>query len=138
MTFKKNSILKLLNKFKEGHSYPQALEFCNITSIWKWKGSQNIIDNYQGIIMDARCTLKTESGTSRRINIKKNSDPRICVGQPILHTSMDNLGQMSYEDEKLLYRYKGIVAVPSICMVDDIWSIQRSQVNAVISAFIEI
>ena len=88
--------------------------------------------------MDARCTLKTESGTTRRINIKKNSDPRICVGQPILHTSMDNLGQMSYEDEKLLYRYKGIVAVPSICMVDDIWSIQRSQVNAVISAFIEI
>ena len=78
-----------MDKLSWGHSYPEALKLFNITSFWKWKGSQNIIDNYQGIIMDARCTLKTESGTSRRINIKKNSDPKICLWQPILQTSMD-------------------------------------------------
>ena len=56
-------------------------------------------------------------------------------------TTMDKLGQISYEDENLLYKYKGIVAVPSICMVDDIMSIQKcsesGKTNAVINAFIE-
>ena len=56
-------------------------------------------------------------------------------------TTMDKLGQIVYEDENLVYRYKGLVAVPSICMVDDILSIQKcsqsEKINAVINAFIE-
>ena len=55
---------------------------------------------------------------------------------------MDKLGQMAYEDENLLHRYKGSVALPPICMVDDILSIQRCpdsfKDNAIINAFIEL
>ena len=58
-----------------------------------------------------------------------------------LLTTMDKLGQMAYEDESLLYMYKGLVAVPPICMVDDILSVQKCseslKINAIINAFIE-
>ena len=54
---------------------------------------------------------------------------------------MDKLGQLCYEDENLVYRYKNMVAVPSLCMVDDIMSIQKcsksGRNNAVINAFVE-
>ena len=56
-------------------------------------------------------------------------------------STMDKLGQIVYEDENLIYRYKGVVAVPSICMVDDILAIQKcsksKNINAVINSFIE-
>ena len=55
---------------------------------------------------------------------------------------MDKLGQMFYENEKLLYWYKGVVAVPPICMVDDVLAVQKCSgasvaVNAVINSFVE-
>ena len=57
-------------------------------------------------------------------------------------TTMDKLGQLAYEDESLLYLYKGVVSVPPICMVDDILSIQKCpnsvRTNAIINAFIEV
>ena len=57
--------------------------------------------------------------------------------------SMDKLGQLAYEEEKLLYWYKNSVAVPPLCMVDDILAIQECsqaslQTNAVINSFIEL
>ena len=55
--------------------------------------------------------------------------------------TMDKLGQLAYEDESLLYMYKGSVAVPPICLVDDILSMQKCsetvKINATINAFIE-
>ena len=56
-------------------------------------------------------------------------------------TTMDKLGQIAYQDEELLYRYKGVVAVPPICMVDDVMSISKcsesGKTNSVINSFIE-
>ena len=56
---------------------------------------------------------------------------------------MDKLGQLAYENENLLYWYKGSVAIPPLCMVDDILSVQECsqssvQINSVINSFIEL
>ena len=55
---------------------------------------------------------------------------------------MDKLGQTAFENADLLYFYKGLVAVPPICMVDDVLSIQKcsqsTQINAAINSFIEL
>ena len=45
----KLAILKLMNKIKEEQKYPQCLELCNISSIWKRKGSRNNFESYRGI-----------------------------------------------------------------------------------------
>ena len=39
----------VLNKIKEEQKYPQCLELCNISSIWKRKGSRNSFESYRGI-----------------------------------------------------------------------------------------
>ena len=43
------AILKLMNKIKQEQIYPDCLEICNISSIWKKKGSRNDFDCYRGI-----------------------------------------------------------------------------------------
>ena len=45
----KVAVLRLVNKIKEKQEYPEALEVCNISSIYKNKGSRNSFDNYRGI-----------------------------------------------------------------------------------------
>ena len=56
---------------------------------------------------------------------------------------MDKLGQLFYDKNKLLYWYKGVVAVPPLCMVDDVLAVQTCseasvEVNAVVNSFIEL
>ena len=237
----KNAILMLMNRIKKDQCYPEALELCNITSIWKRKGLINDFDNYRGIfrvpifhsILDrliyndeystidnnltdsnvgarkgrnirdnifvlnavtnsvikgkedavdlqvfdvekcfdslwvqecindiydaglnndklpllflenqnARCAVKSDDGISKRVNIQNIIMQGSVWGSLLCTTTMDKLGKLVYEDENLLYRYKGLVAVPSLCMVDDIMSIQKcsdsGRINAVINAFIE-
>ena len=43
------AILKLMNRIKNDSVYPKALTLCNITSIYKHKGSHNIFSSYRGI-----------------------------------------------------------------------------------------
>ena len=45
----KLALLKLMNKIKEQQIFPHALEACNITSIFKNKGSKADLNNYRGI-----------------------------------------------------------------------------------------
>ena len=45
----KLAILKMMNRIKTEQVYPQALEICDITSIWKRKASRSDFDNYRGI-----------------------------------------------------------------------------------------
>ena len=45
----KLAILKLMNLIKERQEYPEALQLCNITSIYKHKGSRKDFNNYHGI-----------------------------------------------------------------------------------------
>ena len=48
---------------------------------------------------------------------------------------------MNTKNTDLLYLYKGVVAVPPICMVDDVMSIKKcsesTNINATINAFME-
>ena len=45
----KRAILKLMNSIKEEQKYPECLEVCNISSIWKKKSSRQEFDSYRGI-----------------------------------------------------------------------------------------
>ena len=45
----KLAILKLMNKIKFKQLYPEILELCDISSIYKLRGSRNSYDNYRGI-----------------------------------------------------------------------------------------
>ena len=45
----KLAVLKLMNLIKETQKYPEALELCNITSIYKHKGSHKDMNNYRGV-----------------------------------------------------------------------------------------
>ena len=45
----KLAILKLMNRIKEDQVFPKCMELCNISSIWKRKGSRNEYESYRGI-----------------------------------------------------------------------------------------
>ena len=45
----KIAILSLMNKIKDEQEFPEALEKCNISSIFKIKGSRNNFEYYRGI-----------------------------------------------------------------------------------------
>ena len=45
----KNAVLTLLNLIKQTQTYPDKMEWCNISSIWKRKGPMNNFDSYRGI-----------------------------------------------------------------------------------------
>ena len=45
----KLAVLKLMNRIKDEQIYPKCLELCNISSIWKKKGSRNNFESYRGI-----------------------------------------------------------------------------------------
>ena len=45
----KLALLKLMNKIKQQQMYPKSLEACNITSIFKNKGSKSDFDKYRRI-----------------------------------------------------------------------------------------
>ena len=54
----------------------------------------------------------------------------------------DKLGKLVYSRPELMYKYKGIVAIPPMEMVDDILSVtkcsnQSVKVNAVVNTFME-
>ena len=45
----KQAILRMMNGIKEEQTFPKCLELCNISSLWKKKGSRNEFDFYRGI-----------------------------------------------------------------------------------------
>ena len=45
----KLALLKLMNLIKQRQQYPEAMESCNITSIYKHKGSRKDFNNYRGV-----------------------------------------------------------------------------------------
>ena len=45
----KRALLLLMNRIKSEQIFPKALEFCNISSIWKQKGPRNDFESYRGI-----------------------------------------------------------------------------------------
>ena len=45
----KEALLSMVNCIKEELSYPEVFEYCDITTIFKKKGSRNNFENYRGI-----------------------------------------------------------------------------------------
>ena len=45
----KMAIIKMMNRIKLEQIFPECLELCNISSIWKRKGPRNEFDSYRGI-----------------------------------------------------------------------------------------
>ena len=91
---------------------------------------------------NAKIAVKTTTGMSKRETIHNIVMQGTVWGSLFCTTSMDKLGKLMYENEQLLYKYKGVVDVPSLGMVDDILSIQKCsgkavEANAVINSFIE-
>ena len=86
--------------------------------------------------------IKTPSGKSQRISIRNIIMQGTVWGSLLCTASMDKLGQFSYNNSELTYKYKGVVHTPSLGMVDDVLSIQKCSIdtvkmNAVVNAFIE-
>ena len=91
---------------------------------------------------NANIAVKTSHGKSRRESIQNVIMQGTVWGSLCCTTSMDKLGNIIYNNEDLLYKYKQKVDIPSLGMVDDILSIQKCssdsvKINAVINAFIE-
>ena len=92
---------------------------------------------------NAKVAIKTPNGISDRIDIKNIIMQGSVWGSLFCTATMDKLAEHVYEKEELLYWYKGVVAVPPICMVDDILAVQECsqdsvKINAVINSFIEL
>ena len=93
--------------------------------------------------LNARVAVKTTKGKSKRINIENIIMQGSVWGGLMCTTSMDKLGKVVYENEELIYRYKGEVAVPSLCMVDDVLAVQKCsksalQINSTVNSFMEL
>ena len=92
---------------------------------------------------NAKVAVKTSHGISSRVDIKNIIMQGSVWGSLFCTATMDKLGQLAYENEQLIYWYKGSVACPPLFIVDDILSIQKCsqasvKINSVINAFIEL
>ena len=72
---------------------------------------------------NANINIKNSWGLTMRTNIRNIIMQGTTWGSIFCTTSMDKLRQKIYQNEKLLYKYKGCVNVPPLEMVDDIASV---------------
>ena len=70
----KTAVLKLMNQIKTQLIFPEPLRYCNITSLYKHKGSKNDFNNYRGIFRVAilRSILDKLIYNSEYLNIDAN------------------------------------------------------------------
>ena len=90
----------------------------------------------------ALVAVKTSSGTSRRELISKIIMQGTVWGGLCCTVLMDKLGKIFYDKPELMHKYKGLVPVPPLEMVDDVMCItncspQSVQANAVVNSFME-
>ena len=45
----KAAVISLMNQIREKKEFPEILKYCNITSLYKQKGSRKDFNNYRGI-----------------------------------------------------------------------------------------
>ena len=90
---------------------------------------------------NANCAVKINNKISKRKSISNIIMQGTVFGSLLCTTTMDQLGKLCYQNENLLYKYKGKVAVPTLGMVDDLLSVTKCtdsvQSNVVTNAFIE-
>ena len=70
----KEAVLKLMNRMKKEQKFPECLELCNVSSIFKKKGSRNTLDSYRGIfrVLVLRYILERLIYNDEFKNIDKN------------------------------------------------------------------
>ena len=90
---------------------------------------------------NAKVAIKTQQGITSRVNINNIVMQGSVWGSLFCTTTMEKLGKLCYENKELLYKYKNVVDVPPLGMVDDILSIQKctdaKKINVTINTFIE-
>ena len=92
----KIAILKLMNRIKDEQKYPECLELCNVSSIWKKKASRHDFDSYRGIfrVTVFRSILDSLIYNDEVMNIDKNlTDAN--VGARKLRNIRDNIFVMN-------------------------------------------
>ena len=92
---------------------------------------------------NAQVAVKTPGGLSQRVNISNIIMQGSVWGSLCCVVIMDKLGKLLYNQPKLLYYYKGVVACPPLQMVDDILAVQKCspqsvQVNTVVNTFMQL
>ena len=88
----------------------------------------------------ARIAVKTPSGVSKRFTINNTVMQGTVWAGLKCTTTMDKLGKQAYGDPNLLYKYKNMVDIPPLQMVDDIIAAskcgkQTNIVNSAITSF---
>ena len=92
---------------------------------------------------NAQTAVKSSTGISERKNIRNIIMQGSVWGSLCCVVLMEKLGKHMYNNHELMYYYKGLVAVPSLQMVDDVLTItkcssQSPQVNTVVNTFMEL
>ena len=91
----------------------------------------------------ANIALKTSSGMSERFSINNTvMQGTVWAGLKCTAT-MDKLGKQAYKDPNLLYKYKNIVDIPPLQMVDDVIAAskcgkQTILVNSAVTTFVKL
>ena len=93
------------------------------------------------LFLENKKKVKTSTGKSNRETINNVVMQATIWGSLFCTASIAKLGKLIYQNEDLLFRYKGMVNTPTLGMVNDILSIQiccekAVQINVVINAFI--
>ena len=91
---------------------------------------------------NAMIAVKTPTGLSERISIQNLIMQGTVWSSLCCTVTMEKLGKLVYQNEELIYKYKGKIDIPSLGMIDDILAIQKCskdtvKINTVINAFVE-
>ena len=90
----------------------------------------------------ARIVVKTSSGVSDRFSISETVMQGTVWAGIMCTNSMDKLCKLIYDKENLLFKYRGVVNVPPLEMVDDIVTAAKCgeksvELNKLVNTFIE-
>ena len=92
----------------------------------------------------AQVAVKSSNGISRRTSIRNIIMQGTVWANLCCTVLMDKLGKLMYSQPELMYKYKGVVSVPSLQMVDDVLvlakcsSSQSVQANSMVNSFMDV
>ena len=90
----------------------------------------------------ANIAIRTSSGTTDRFSISKIVMQGTVWGGLKCSTTMDGLPKHVLQDTQAMYKYRGLVSIPPLEMVDDVITvvecgIKSVKLNATVNAFID-
>ena len=119
----KLAVLKLVNRIKSEQKYPEALEKCDITSIYKKKGNKNDFNSYRGIfrvpivrtilfgiyndvyeVIDESLT-DSNVGARKGRNVRDNIFVLNAVTNSVINGSEEPIDAQLFDIEKALMHY---------------------------------